>query len=243
MKTIYEAILNRKNSVADSAEHHYIKQILLPDEHDSSEWPDGSVYMVKQTLVFDFDKTSGRYEGLVNYGVNFQEAIKEFGIQEILFKGSKLKSMEFEGLGCSFYKVKITNKSTIPIMFRAVYDASEVEGDIIFRQKQDYYFTDNDFRNTGVFQARTKGYLRTVNGNMEYADWRKVKGMVPKEVLSYIYKKFDIPENIHFSLGGNIQFIKGIKDRKEIDKFIFYSLKPKDFIQHPEIPDLYYCVK
>ena len=89
------AILVKKN-VADSAGYHYIKQQLFPEDQDSREWSDGSVYMDKHTLVFDFDKTSGRYEGLVNYKVTFQEGIKELDIREILFKGSKLKSwMQF----------------------------------------------------------------------------------------------------------------------------------------------------
>lgn len=237
------AILVRNKSIATSAEHYYIKQQLFPSEHDACVWPDGSVYMDKQTLIFDFDKTSGRYERLTNYKVTFQEAIKTLEIKEILFKGSKLKSMEFEGYGCSFNKVKIINKSTITVAFHNVYDASEVEGDIFFKQKESYYFTKAFFRNTGAFQVRTKGYLHMVEANMELTDWKMVKGMVPREVLSYINRRFGIPEDIHFSLDGDIHFIKGIKDRKEIDKFIFYGgIKPKDFIQHPEIEDLYYCV-
>lgn len=103
-------------------------------------------------------------------------------------------------------------------------------------------FQKNEIRNTGVFQARTKGYLHVVDANMELSDWKKVKGMVPKEVLIFINKKFGIPEDIHFNLGGDLHFINGIKDRKELDKFKFYGITPKDFIQHPEIEELYCCV-
>mgnify|MGYP001642321970 FL=1 len=237
------AILIRKNTTSEIAEHHYIKQQLFPNEFDSSIWGEGSLYMKGNTLVFDFDKMDGKYEHYKVYKATFEEALKELGIKEILFKGSKITRMEFEGLGCSFYKVKLINMSTSLVAFFSVYDASEVEGDIFLKQKDDYYFTKNDFKNTGVFQVRTKGYLRLVDANLEASDWKKTSGMEAKDVLEYINKKFVIPQGVYFYLGGiDTHFVKGIKDKKELNKFIFYKIKPEQFIQHPNIPDLYYYV-
>ena len=53
MKTIYEAILNRKTNTSEIAEHHYIKQQLFPDEFDSSIWGEGSLYMGRRIPLYE----------------------------------------------------------------------------------------------------------------------------------------------------------------------------------------------
>ena len=242
MKNIIESILNRVNDASESSESLYIKKILFIDERDFNVWPDGSIYTKGNILIFDFDKLDEKYKKYKIYKPNFTGAIKELDIQEIIFKGSKITHMEIEGHGYSFNEVKLINKSTAEVAFSDIFGATGVEGDIFFKQKWDYYFTNKDSRNTGVFQARIKGYLHMVNANMEPNDRKRVKGMDPKDVLIFINENFGIPEDIHFNLGGDLHFINGIRDRKELNKFKFYGITPKDFIPHPEIEELYYCV-
>ena len=243
MKNIIESILNRVNDASESSESFYIKKILFIDERDFNVWPDGSIYTKGNTLIFDFDKLDGKYKEYKIYKPNFTGGIKELDIQEIIFKGSKITHMEIEGHGYSFNEVKLINKSTAEVAFSDIFGATEVEGDIFFKQKDSYYFSKNEIRNTGVFQVRTKGYLRLVDANLEASDWKKTSGLEAKDVLEYINKKFVIPQGVYFYLGGiDTHFVKGIKDKKELNKFIFYKIKPEQFIQHPNIPDLYYYV-
>ena len=234
------AILTKKN-IAKLVEYNFIKQQLFPYFYDFKVWPDGSIYMDGDTLVFDLDKLDGKYPRISTYQMQIDPAKKALNFNSILFKGSKIQRLELDGSPGNLFGVKVINQSTAFIVFTKAVDASYVEGNIFFNQPFDYIFSKQDIKNINIFQVRTEGYLHKVRASIDNKAYIEFKKSGIEDPLVYLNNTFKIPENIHFSLGNKVSFIKGIKNRKELDKYLLYGDTP-NFILHPQIEDLYYYV-
>lgn len=259
MKTIIEAILNKKTSSTQDLKNHLLKDMFYGREPNFNL---EAIRFSEDTMILDCDKLDiGTYDNCYKiYPTNLNEIIDNFGVKEIeIYNRDPKISVRWEMIDGSYSncvdlsKVKLYYYGKSPLLLNGVEKIGKWDGNICFNHlKKDQYINLEKGKpiKTNIL-LDLKDYKFPILANLSY----ELNTSTPIKVFTNIMKEVSgIPDGFMFYFKININntdrydayFIKGIQNPKEIDNYYesdfiyFRKLKGSNFKKLPNYKDVYY---
>lgn len=268
MKTITEAILNKKTSSPEDLKNSILKDMFYGQEPNINL---DSIRFSGDKMILDCDKLDiNTYDNYYNiYPTNLNQIIKEFGVKEIeidnrnpkfsvrwRFLSDRIGSM---GDYVDFSKIRVNYYGKRPLMLWGVEKIGKYDGNICFHYlKYNQYI---DFKKDEPIKTNILLDLKDYKFPILATRSSDLAGSTPiKSITNIMEEVKGIPDRFMFHFLNTIKkdvystyFIKGIQNPKEIDSYYtasftdgiyrFPKLDSSDFKKLPNYEDVYYWMR
>lgn len=237
MKTISEAILNRKTASTEDLKNSLLEPFIIYD-HINKDMVEGGFLNLEDhenKLVVDVTKyTRINQYPLIGF-IDYEGIIRKFRIREIYIEGKVNKSFTLDANKADFTGITMINNTNKTISLTYVTDfPDELIGDIKTVDNYAYKLETASYQKNREYKI--KDYYYPIFA--ETSEFGKI-GMNIDDILLNISKNITIPEKKLFYITapkGWLFFIKGISNKSELKNYYEDVNKPLEYNKFNQLP-------
>lgn len=237
MKTISEAILNRKTTSTDELKSSLLEPFIIYDHINKDMVGDGFLNLEdhENKLVVDVTK----YPRINQYPligfIDYEGIIRKFRIREIYIEGKVNKSFTLDANKADFTGITMINNTNKTISLTYVTDfPDQLIGDIKTVDNYAYNLESGTIQKNREYKI--KDYYYPIFA--ETSEFGKI-GMTQDIILQKISDNISIPEKklFYFTIPkGWLFFIKGISNKSELKNYKEDVNKPLEYNKFNQLP-------
>lgn len=235
MKTISEAILNRKTNSTDELKNASLEPFIKQTNPNMGTIEDGFLNLEDGVLIINVDKYITKSRTPVIGFIDYEGIIKKFHIKEIRVEGNTDKYFTLDANEADVSGVTLinnTNKIITLMFFREFPD--QLIGNIKTVDNYAYKLESGGIQRNREYKI--KDYYYPIFA--ETSEFGKI-GMNIDDILLNISKNISIPEKKLFYITvpkGWLFFIKGISNKNELKNYYEDVNKPLEYNKFNQLP-------
>lgn len=235
MKTISEAILNRKTTSTDELKNSLLEPFIIYDHINKDMVEDGFLNLEDHKLIIHVTK----YPRINQYPligfIDYEGIIRKFHIREIYIEGKVNKNFTLDTNKADFTGITLINNTNKTISLTYVTDfPDELIGDIKTVDNYAYKLETASYQKNREYKI--KDYYYPIFA--ETSEFGKI-GINIDDILLNISKNITIPEKKLFYITvpkGWLFFIKGISNKNELKNYYEDVNKPLEYNKFNQLP-------